>query len=158
MAEKIGWIAASDERIQNSFTQIRDELVRQTFNRTLYRAPLLSLSLQSSWEVSVHCKRRFRAIRRDLNRESDRVSLSRALPEKLFLSARTAKSSTTIESRPAFRRVKNIRISEPENNSIGIAGPPGRKFHAVPPVTNFRSEIWDDRAEVLAQKGVHLLQ
>jgi len=83
------------------------------------------------------------------------------LPET-FLSARKAKAELQIE-RPArlSDRVRNLpdkRVGK--QFDFGIAGPPGVSFvPAVAALDEFPQEIWERlRAQVLAKKGVHLLQ
>ena len=87
--------------------------------------------------------------------------ISEALPET-FLSARTTKGAPPTE-RPArlSNRVKDIpdhRVGK--QFDFGIAGPPGVSFvPAVAALDEFPIEIWERlRAQVLAQKGAHLLQ
>src|SRR5207247_1905459 len=87
--------------------------------------------------------------------------ISEALPET-FLSARTTKGAPPTE-RPArlSNRVKDIpdhRVGK--QFDFGIAGPPGVSFvPAVAEIDEFPIEIWERlRAQVLAQKGAHLLQ
>ena len=83
------------------------------------------------------------------------------LPET-FLSARTAKANAHTERPPRLsNRVRDIPDQRVGNQfDFGIAGPPGVTFvPAVAALDEFPIAIWERlRAEVLAQKGAHLLQ
>src|SRR5438132_12853176 len=146
------------------YRQIRDELVAATFNNNSSRLPSsreLAVDLGvSRFTVNVAFSR--------LHSEGYLQSkigsgtfVAEPLPET-FLSARTAKAEAHIE-RPTrlsdrVRGIPDQRVGH--QFDFGIAGPPGVTFvPAVAALDEFPIAIWERlRAEVLAQKGAHLLQ
>ena len=146
------------------YRQIRDELVAATFNNNSSRLPSsreLAVDLGvSRFTVNVAFSR--------LHSEGYLQSkigsgtfVAEPLPET-FLSARTAKAEAHVE-RPTrlSDRVRGIPDQRAGHQfDFGIAGPPGVTFvPAVAALDEFPIAIWERlRAEVLAQKGAHLLQ
>src|SRR5262249_722312 len=87
--------------------------------------------------------------------------VAEALPES-FLSAQTTKAARPIKRPPRLsHRVKDIPdYRAGKQFDFGIAGPPGVSFvPAIAALDEFPIEIWERlRGEVLAKKGMHLLQ
>src|ERR1700745_3818337 len=156
---------AADEPLHEQlYRQIRDELISATFNNNSSRLPSsreLAADLGvSRFTVNVAFSR-LHAEGYLQSRIGSGTFVTEPLPET-FLSARTAKAEPHIERPPRLSdRVKNI----PDHRAgkqfdFGIAGPPGVSFvPAVAALDEFPIEIWERlRAQVLAQKGAHLLQ
>ena len=156
--------AAAEPLHQQLYRQIRDELASGSFNHNSSRLPS-SRALAANFQVSrftvnlalsrLHAEGYLQA------RIGSGTFISEALPES-FLSARTTKPAPHTE-RPArlSKRVRDIpdrRVGK--QFDFGIAGPPGVSFvPAVAALDEFPIEIWERlRAQVLAQKGAHLLQ
>src|SRR5438552_4800469 len=156
--------AAAEPLHQQLYRQIRDELVSGSFNNNSSRLPS-SRALAADFGVSrftvnlalsrLHAEGYLQA------KIGSGTFISEALPES-FLSARTSKAAPPTE-RPSrlSNRVKDI----PDHRfgkqfDFGIAGPPGVSFvPAVAALDEFPIEVWERlRAQVLAQKGAHLLQ
>jgi GntR family transcriptional regulator/MocR family aminotransferase len=146
------------------YRQIRDELVSATFNNNSSRLPSsreLAVDLGiSRFTVNVAFSR--------LHSEGYLQSkigsgtfVAEPLPET-FLSAQTARAEAHIERPPRLSdRVRGIPDKRVGHQfDFGIAGPPGVTFvPAVAALDEFPIAIWERlRAEVLAQKGAHLLQ
>src|ERR1700730_11805615 len=146
------------------YRQVRDELVSATFNNSSSRLPSsreLAVDLGiSRFTVNVAFSR--------LHSEGYLQSkigsgtfIAEPLPET-FLSAQTAKAEAHIEPPPSLSdRVRGIPDQRVGHQfDFGIAGPPGVTFvPAVAALDEFPIAICERlRAEVLAQKGAHLLQ
>jgi len=156
---------AADEPLHEQlYRQIRDELTSASFNNNSSRLPSsrdLAAELGvSRFTVNVAFSR-LHAEGYLQSRIGSGTFISEALPET-FLSARTTKAAPQTE-RPArlSNRVKDIpdhRVGK--QFDFGIAGPPGVSFvPAVAALDEFPIEVWERlRAQVLAQKGAHLLQ
>src|SRR6476660_1243859 len=156
---------ASDEPLHEQlYRQIRDELVSGSFNNNSSRLPS-SRALATDFGVSRFTVNlalsRLHAEGYLQSKIGSGTFISEALPET-FLSAQTTKAASHTE-RPArlSKRVKDI----PDHRAgkqfdFGIAGPPGVSFvPAVAALDEFPIEVWERlRAQVLAQKGAHLLQ
>src|ERR1051326_6125497 len=156
--------AAAEPLHQQLYRQIRDELASGSFNHNSSRLPS-SRALAANFRVSrftvnlalsrLHAEGYLQA------RIGSGTFISEALPES-FLSARTTKPAPHTE-RPArlSKRVRDIpdrRVGK--QFDFGIAGPPGVSFvPAVAALDEFPIDVWERlRAQVLAQKGAHLLQ
>jgi GntR family transcriptional regulator/MocR family aminotransferase len=156
--------AAAEPLHQQLYRQIRDELASGSFNNNSSRLPS-SRALAADFGVSrftvnlalsrLHAEGYLQA------KIGSGTFISEALPES-FLSAQTTKAAPPTE-RPSrlSNRVKDI----PDHRfgkqfDFGIAGPPGVSFvPAVAALDEFPIEVWERlRAQVLAQKGAHLLQ
>src|SRR5437764_4283131 len=156
---------AADEPLHEQlYRQIRDELVSASFNNNSSRLPSsrdLAADLGvSRFTVNVAFSR-LHAEGYLQSKVGSGTFISEALPES-FLSARTTKAVPATE-RPArlSNRVKDIpdhRVGK--QFDFGIAGPPGVSFvPAVGALDEFPIEVWARlRAQVIAQKGAHLLQ
>jgi GntR family transcriptional regulator / MocR family aminotransferase len=146
------------------YRQIRDELISATFSNNSSRLPSsrdLAVDLGvSRFTVNVAFSR--------LHSEGYLQSkigsgtfIAEPLPET-FLSARAARAEPHIQRPPRVSdRVRGIPDRRVGHQfDFGIAGPPGVTFvPAVAALDEFPIEIWERlRAEVLAQKGAHLLQ
>ena len=156
--------AAAEPLHHQLYRQIRDELVSGSFNDNSSRLPS-SRALAADLGISrftvnlalsrLHAEGYLRA------KIGSGTFLTEALPET-FLSAGTTNAARPLERPPRLSdRVRNI----PDNRvgkqfDFGIAGPPGVSFvPAVAALDEFPIEIWERlRAQVLAQKGAHLLQ
>src|SRR5438105_10517228 len=156
--------AAAEPLHQQLYRQIRDELASGSFNHNSSRLPS-SRALASDFGVSRFTVNlalsRLQAEGYLQSKTGSGTFISEALPES-FLSARTTKAVPATE-RPArlSNRVKDIpdhRVGK--QFDFGIAGPPGVSFvPAVAALDEFPIEVWERlRAQVLAQKGAHLLQ
>jgi len=156
--------AAAEPLHQQLYRQIRDELASGSFNHNSSRLPS-SRALAADCGVSRFTVNlalsRLHAEGYLQSKVGSGTFISEALPET-FLSAQTTKAAPPTE-RPArlSDRVKNI----PDHRAgkqfdFGIAGPPGVSFvPAVAALDEFPIEVWERlRAQVLAQKGAHLLQ
>src|SRR5262245_42981625 len=156
--------AAAEPLHQQLYRQIRDELASGTFNHNSSRVPS-SRALAVDFGVSRFTVNlalsRLHAEGYLQSKVGSGTFISEASPES-FLSAQTTKTVAPTE-RPArlSHRVKDI----PDHRAgkqfdFGIAGPPGVSFvPAVAALDEFPIEIWERlRAQVLAQKGAHLLQ
>src|SRR6266700_8027837 len=155
---------AAEPLHQQLYRQIRDELTSGSFSDSSSRLPS-SRALAADLGISrltvnlavekLHAEGYLRT------RIGSGTFVANLLPDT-FLSARKPKPEPQIE-RPArlSDRVRNL----PEKRvgkqfDFGIAGPPGVSFvPAVAALDEFPQEIWERlRAQVLAKKGVHLLQ
>ncbi len=156
---------ASDEPLHEQlYRQIRDELVSGSFNNNSSRLPSsrnLATDLQvSRFTINVAFSR-LHSEGYLQSRVGSGTFVAEPLPET-FLSAHTAKAEPHVERPPRLsHRVRNIpdrRVGK--QFDFGIAGPPGVTFvPAVAALDEFPIEIWERlRAEVLTQKGAHLLQ
>ncbi len=156
---------AADEPLHEQlYRQVRDELVSATFNNNSSRLPSsreLAADLGvSRFTVNVAFSR-LHAEGYLQSRIGSGTFVVQPLPET-FLSARTARTAPPSE-RPSrlSNRVKDIpdhRVGK--QFDFGIAGPPGVSFvPAVAALDEFPIDVWERlRAQVLAQKGAHLLQ
>src|SRR5947199_6250954 len=156
--------AAAEPLHQQLYRQIRDELVSGSFNNNSSRLPssrMLAADLGVSRFTVNLALSRLHAEGYLQSRIGSGTFVVEALPES-FLSARTAKPKPHTERPPRLsNRVRNIpdhRVGK--QFDFGIAGPPGVSFvPAVAALDEFPIEIWERlRAQVLAQKGAHLLQ
>jgi GntR family transcriptional regulator/MocR family aminotransferase len=156
--------AAAEPLHQQLYRQIRDELASGNFNNNSSRLPS-SRALAADFGVSrftvnlalskLHAEGYLQS------KIGSGTFISEALPET-FLSARTTKTAPPTERPPRLsNRVKDI----PDHRAgkqfdFGIAGPPGVSFvPAVAALDEFPIDVWERlRAQVLAQKGAHLLQ
>src|SRR4051812_8837993 len=156
--------AAAEPLHQQLYRQIRDELASGIFNNNSSRLPS-SRALAANFGVSRFTVNlalsRLHAEGYLQSKIGSGTFISEALPET-FLSARrtTAASSQERPSRLSDR-VKDIpdyRVGK--QFDFGIAGPPGVSFvPAVAALDEFPIDVWERlRAQVLAQKGAHLLQ
>jgi GntR family transcriptional regulator / MocR family aminotransferase len=155
---------AAEPLHQQLYRQIRDELAAGSFNNNSSRLPS-SRALAAGFGVSRFTVNlalaRLHAEGYLQSKIGSGTFISEALPET-FLSARTTQATPSTERPPRLsNRVKNI----PDHRAgkqfdFGIAGPPGVSFvPAVAALDEFPIEIWERlRAQVLAQKGAHLLQ
>src|SRR5215217_1148714 len=146
------------------YRQIRNELASGSFNNNSSRLPS-SRALADDFGVSRFTVNlalsRLQAEGYLQSKIGSGTFISEALPET-FLSARTTKTAPTTE-RPArlSDRVKDIPDQRAGKQfDFGIAGPPGVSFvPAVAALDEFPIKAWERlRAQVLAQKGAHLLQ
>ena len=156
---------AADEPLhQQLYRQIRDELVSGTFNHSSSRLPssrALATDLKISRFTVNLALSKLHAEGYLQSRIGSGTFVAEPLPES-YLSAQAAKAGRPIERPPRLSdRVRNI----PDHRAgkqfdFGIAGPPGVSFvPAVAALDEFPIEIWERlRAQVLAKKGVHLLQ
>src|SRR5437764_2131579 len=156
--------AASEPLHQQLYRQIRDELVSGSFNNNSSRLPssrALAADLGLSRFTVNLALSRLHAEGYLQSRVGSGTFVAEPLPEN-FLSVHTARTARPIERPPRLSdRVKNI----PDHRAgkqfdFGIAGPPGVSFvPAVAALDEFPIEVWERlRAQVLAQKGAHLLQ
>src|SRR5713226_8796937 len=141
---------------QQLYRQIRDELISGSFNNSSSRLPS-SRALAADLGISrltvnlafskLHAEGYLRS------RIGSGTFVADSLPET-FLSPGRPKTQLLIERAP---RLSN-RVGK--QFDFGIAGPPGVSFvPALPALDEFPVEIWERlRAQVLAQKGAHLLQ
>jgi GntR family transcriptional regulator/MocR family aminotransferase len=156
--------AASEPLHQQLYRQIHDELISGTFNDNCSRLPS-SRTLATDLGISrFTVNLAFSRLHGEgylQSRVGSGTFVAERLPES-FLSARAAKAEPRIERPPRLSdRVKNIpdhRVGR--QFDFGIAGPPGVSFvPAVAALDEFPIAIWERlRAQVLAQKGAHLLQ
>ena len=156
--------AAAEPLHQQLYRQIRDELTSGSFNHNSSRLPS-SRALAADFGVSRFTVNlaisRLHAEGYLQSKVGSGTFVAEALPET-FLSAQMAKPARPIERPPRLSdRVKDIpdhRVGK--QFDFGIAGPPGVSFvPAVAALDEFPIEIWERlRAQVLAQKGAHLLQ
>src|SRR6266481_1033022 len=155
---------AAEPLHQQLYRQIRDELVSGSFSDGSSRLPS-SRALATDLGISrLTVNLAFEKLHAEgylQSRIGSGTFVVESLPET-FLSARSAKAEPHTE-RPArlSERVRNIpdqRIGK--QFDFGIAGPPGVSFvPAVAALDEFPIEVWERlRAQVLAQKGAHLLQ
>ena len=155
---------AAEPLHQQLYRQIRDELAVGSFNHHSARLPS-SRALAADFGVSRFTVNlaltRLHAEGYLQSKIGSGTFISEALPET-FLSARSTTSAPETERPPRLsNRVKDIpdqRVGK--QFDFGIAGPPGVSFvPAVAALDEFPIEIWERlRAQVLAQKGAHLLQ
>jgi len=156
--------AAHEPLHEQLYRQIRDELVSATFNNNSSRVPS-SRDLAAGLGVSRFTVNvAFSRLHSEGYLQSKIGSgtfVAEPLPET-FLSARTAKVEPHIERPPRLSdRVRGIPDKRVGHQfDFGIAGPPGVTFvPAVAALDEFPIAIWERlRAEVLTQKGAHLLQ
>jgi len=156
--------AAAEPLHHQLYRQIRDELVSGSFNDDSSRLPS-SRALAADLGISrftvnlalsrLHAEGYLRA------KIGSGTFLTEALPET-FLSAGTTNAARALERPPRLSdRVRNIPDTRAGKQfDFGIAGPPGVSFvPAVAALDEFPIEIWERlRAQVLTQKGAHLLQ
>jgi GntR family transcriptional regulator/MocR family aminotransferase len=156
---------AADEPLhQQLYRQIRDELLSASFNHRSSRLPssraLAGDLCISRFTVNLALSR-LHAEGYLQSKVGSGTFVVEPLPET-FLSARTEKTGPQVERPPRLsHRVRNIpdqRVGK--QFDFGIAGPPGVSFvPAVAALDEFPIEVWERlRAQVLAQKGAHLLQ
>jgi GntR family transcriptional regulator / MocR family aminotransferase len=156
--------AAAEPLHQQLYRQIRDELASGTFNNNSSRLPS-SRALATDFGVSRFTVNlalsRLHSEGYLQSKVGSGTFISEALPES-FLSARPTTLAPPQE-RPSrlSNRVKEIpdqRVGK--QFDFGIAGPPGVSFvPAVAALDEFPIDVWERlRADVLAQKGAHLLQ
>jgi len=156
--------AAHEPLHEQLYRQIRDELVLATFNNNSSRVPSsrdLAAGLGvSRFTVNVAFSR-LHAEGYLQSKIGSGTFVAEPLPET-FLSARIAKVEPHIERPPRLSdRVRGIPDQRVGHQfDFGIAGPPGVTFvPAVAALDEFPIAIWERlRAEVLTQKGAHLLQ
>jgi GntR family transcriptional regulator / MocR family aminotransferase len=156
--------SADEPLYEQLYRQIRDELISATFNNNSSRLPSsrdLAVELGvSRFTVNVAFSR-LHAEGYLQSRIGSGTFVAEPLPET-FLSAQTVKAEPRIERPPRLsQRVRNIPDQRVGRQfDFGIAGPPGVSFvPAVAALDEFPIAIWERvRAEVLAQKGAHLLQ
>ncbi len=155
---------AAEPLHQQLYRQIRDELISGSFNNSSSRLPS-SRALAADLGISrltvnlafskLHAEGYLRS------RIGSGTFVADSLPET-FLSPGRPKTQLLIERAPRLsNRVRNLpdkRVGK--QFDFGIAGPPGVSFvPALPALDEFPIEIWERlRAQVLAQKGAHLLQ
>ncbi|PYJ19359.1 MAG: hypothetical protein DME94_00065 [Verrucomicrobia bacterium] len=156
--------AAAEPLHHQLYRQIRDELVSGSFSDNSSRLPS-SRALAADLGISrftvnlalsrLHAEGYLRA------KIGSGTFLTEALPET-FLSAGTTNAARPLERPPRLSdRVRNIPDTRAGKQfDFGIAGPPGVSFvPAVAALDEFPIEIWERlRAQVLTQKGAHLLQ
>jgi GntR family transcriptional regulator / MocR family aminotransferase len=156
--------AASEPLHQQLYRQIRDELISGTFNDNCSRLPS-SRTLATDLGISrFTVNLAFSRLHGEgylQSRVGSGTFVTDSLPEN-FLSARKPKEEPRVE-RPArlSDRVRNLPDKRTGKEfDYGIAGRPGVSFvPAVAALDEFPQEIWERlRAQVLAKKGVHLLQ
>jgi GntR family transcriptional regulator/MocR family aminotransferase len=155
---------AAEPLHQQLYRQIRDELISGSFNDSSSRLPSsreLAANLGTSRHTVYLAFSKLHAEGYLRFQVGSGTFVVNSLPET-FLSARKAKAEPQIE-RPArlSDRVRNIPDKRAGKQfDFGIAGPPGVSFvPAVAALDEFPQEIWERlRAQVLAKKGVHLLQ
>jgi GntR family transcriptional regulator / MocR family aminotransferase len=156
--------ASAEPLHQQLYRQIRDELISGSFNNSSSRLPssrALAADLSiSRFTVNVAFSR-LHAEGYLQSRIGSGTFVTDSLPED-FLSARKPKEEPRVE-RPArlSQRVRNLPDKRTGKEfDYGIAGRPGVSFvPAVAALDEFPQEIWERlRAQVLAKKGVHLLQ
>jgi GntR family transcriptional regulator / MocR family aminotransferase len=156
--------AAAEPLHQQLYRQIRDELASASFNNNSSRLPS-SRTLAADCGVSRFTVNlalsRLHAEGYLQSKVGSGTFISETLPET-FLSARTTNGSPAAERPPRLStRVKNIPDQRAGKQfDYGIAGPPGVSFvPALAALDEFPIEVWERlRADVLAQKGAHLLQ
>jgi GntR family transcriptional regulator / MocR family aminotransferase len=155
----------SDEPLHEQlYRQVRDELVSATFNNNSSRLPS-SRKLATDLGVSRFTVNvAFSRLHSEGYLQSKIGSgtfVAEPLPEA-FLSVRAEKAEPRIQRPPRLsNRVKSIPDKRVGHQfDFGIAGPPGVTFvPALAALDEFPIETWERiRAEVLAKKGVHLLQ
>src|SRR6266849_9758847 len=155
---------AAEPLYQQLYRQVRDELISGSFNNSSSRLPS-SRALAADLGISrltvnlafskLHAEGYLRS------RIGSGTFVADSLPET-FLSPGRPKTQLLIERAPRLsNRVRNLpdkRVGK--QFDFGIAGPPGVSFvPALPALDEFPIEIWERlRAQVLAQKGAHLLQ
>jgi GntR family transcriptional regulator/MocR family aminotransferase len=155
---------AAEPLHQQLYRQIRNELISGSFSDSSSRLPS-SRSLAADLGISrltvnlafskLHAEGYLRS------RVGSGTFVAKSLPES-FLSARKAKPEPQIEG-PArlserVRKIPDKRVGK--QFDVGIAGAPGVSLlPALAALDEFPLEIWERlRAQVLAQKGAHLLQ
>lgn len=155
---------AAEPLHQQLYRQIRDELASGSFSHNSSRLPS-SRALAADFGVSRFTVNlaltRLHAEGYLQSKIGSGTFISATLPET-FLSARTTIAASPNE-RPSrlSDRVKEIPDQRAGKQfDFGIAGPPGVSFvPAVAALDEFPIDVWERlRAEVLAQKGAHLLQ
>jgi GntR family transcriptional regulator/MocR family aminotransferase len=155
---------AAEPLHQQLYRQIRDELVSGRFGNSSSRLPS-SRALAADLGISrLTVNLAFSKLHEEgylRSRVGSGTFVVNALPET-FLRARTAKAEPPME-RPArlSDRVRNIPDKRAGHQfDVGIAGPPGVTLvPALAALDEFPIAVWERlRAQVLAQKGAHLLQ
>ena len=155
---------AAEPLHQQLYRQIRDELVSGRFGNSSSRLPS-TRALAADLGISrLTVNLAFSKLHEEgylRSRIGSGTFVVNSLPET-FLSARKAKAEPQME-RPArlSDRVRNIpdkRVGQ--QFDVGIAGPPGVTLvPALAALDEFPIAVWERlRAQVLAQKGAHLLQ
>src|SRR6266702_1137494 len=155
---------AAEPLHQQLYRQIRDELVSGSFSDSSSRLPssralavdlgISRLTVNLAFE-KLHAEGYLRS------RVGSGTFVADSLPET-FLSPGRQRTRLLVERPPRLSdRVRNLpdkRVGK--QFDFGIAGPPGVSFvPAVAALDEFPQEIWERlRAQVLAKKGVHLLQ
>jgi GntR family transcriptional regulator / MocR family aminotransferase len=155
---------ASEPLHQQLYRQIRDELISGTFNNNCSRLPssrALATDLGISRFTVNLAFSRLHAEGYLESRIGSGTFVEDSLPEN-FLSARKPKEEPQVERAARLSdRVRNLPDKRAGKEfDYGIAGRPGVSFvPAVAALDEFPQEIWERlRAQVLAKKGVHLLQ
>ena len=149
---------------QQLYRQIRDELVSGSFSCSSSRLPSSRALAADLGIARLTVKLAFSKLQAEGYLESRNRSgtfVADSLPE-IFLSP-AKPNAEPLKQRPArlSERVRNIpdkRVGK--QFDFGIAGAPGVSFvPALAALDEFPMEIWERlRAQVLAQKGAHLLQ
>ena len=149
---------------QQLYRQIRDELTTGSFNGSTTRLPssrTLANDLGISRLTVTLALAKLQSEGYLESRHGSGTFIAQPLPET-FLSARRSAEDRQLERPPRLsNRVKEIpdkRVGK--QFDYGIAGAPGVSFvPAVCSLDEFPIETWEQlRANVLARKGVHLLQ
>ncbi|PYI75609.1 MAG: hypothetical protein DMF04_09955, partial [Verrucomicrobia bacterium] len=146
------------------YRQIRDELISGNFNNNSSRLPS-SRALADDLGISrLTVNLAFEKLQAEgylKTRVGSGTFVAESLPET-FLSPRRPNIQRISEHRPRLSdRVKNLPDKRTGKEfDFGIAGPPGVTFvPAVAALDEFPVGIWERlRAQVLANKGAHLLQ
>src|SRR5436190_8688285 len=149
---------------QQLYRQIRDELISGNFNNNSSRLPS-SRALADDLGISrLTVNLAFEKLQAEgylKTRVGSGTFVAESLPET-FLSPRRPNIQRISEHRPRLSdRVKNLPDKRTGKEfDFGIAGPPGVTFvPAVAALDEFPVGIWERlRAQVLANKGAHLLQ
>jgi GntR family transcriptional regulator/MocR family aminotransferase len=149
---------------QQLYRQIRDELISGSFNQNSSRLPSTRALAADLGIARLTVKLAFSKLHAEGYLRSRRGSgtfVADALPES-FLSPHKPKTEPQIEHPARLSdRVRNIPDKRTGKQfDFGIAGAPGVSFvPALAALDEFPIEIWERlRAQVLARKGVHLLQ
>jgi GntR family transcriptional regulator / MocR family aminotransferase len=149
---------------QQLYRHIRDELISGNFNNNSSRLPS-SRALADDLAISrLTVNLAFEKLQAEgylKTRVGSGTFVAESLPET-FLSPRRPHIERISEHRPRLSdRVKNLPDKRTGKEfDFGIAGPPGVTFvPAVAALDEFPMAIWERlRAQVLANKGAHLLQ
>src|SRR5215472_4117261 len=155
---------ASEPLHQQLYRQIRDELVSGSFNGSATRLPssrTLANDLGISRLTVTLALAKLQSEGYLESRHGSGTFIAQPSPET-FLSARRSAEDRQLERPPRLsNRVKEIPDKRAGKQfDYGIAGAPGVSFvPAVCSLDEFPIEVWERlRAQVLARKGVHLLQ